>query len=174
MEFHPYSKAEQLGKHQKPLDKPKYKERRPKKKNHLKTEVLKGRRVPDKKTRGKISKTDYREAIMQHGPYCWVCGTSRDVEAHHVRFRSNSGRGGWRNVRFLCAAHHRGLFSPHRNDKLRKKLEELHEALYGQYYWCDRFDLFKLGLTSNTTKESFESYMKKQGVKASDSASNHS
>jgi 5-methylcytosine-specific restriction endonuclease McrA len=38
---------------------------------------------------------------------CQVCGTSRDVECHHVVFRSHGGGHEPDNLTLLCAACHR-------------------------------------------------------------------
>lgn len=156
--FRPYSKAEQLGAKEKPvLKKKRYPE---KKKKKLKPEVYKGRVIPKRSTRGRITTKEYNEALRQHGAYCYVCGTTEGLEAHHVRFRSALGRGRWRNIRFLCSKHHRGEYSPHRNEGLRKELEQLHEELYGKFYWSDKYDLFLENLIPNTTDIAFEEFMK--------------
>ncbi|MGG3734485.1 HNH endonuclease signature motif containing protein [Heyndrickxia coagulans] len=110
--------------------------------------------------RGKITKEQYNQALQKHGAFCFVCGTTENLEAHHVRFKSAGGRGQWRNIRFLCAEHHRGKYSPHQNEQLRKELEKLHEKLYGPWFWADKYDLFKAGLIPNTTDEEFEKFMK--------------
>ncbi|KYC64712.1 HNH endonuclease [Heyndrickxia coagulans] len=148
-EYRPYSKAKQLGK--KPV-------KRKGKKRH--GEMVKGRKIPSKTVRGRITKAEYIEALRRNGDCCYICGTTLNLEAHHVRFRSAGGRGKWRNIRFLCAEHHRGKYSPHRNEQLRKELEKLHEKLYGPWFWADKYDLFKAGLIPNTTDEEFEKFMK--------------
>lgn len=138
-----------------------YMKKRPKKTkktNPLKQEIYKGRKIPTKQQRGKITTAQYNEAARQHGYECYVCGCQTSLEAHHVKFRGNSGRGGWRNIRFLCSEHHRGNYSPHQNETLRKEIEALHEELYGPHYFCDKYDLFKLGLIPNTDDKSFEKF----------------
>ncbi len=163
MEFKPYSKEYQLRHSKKDNDKPKIKEQRykkKKKKSPLKQEVYKGRKIPTKQQRGKVTKKEYNEALRRQGEMCLICGTNQGLEAHHVKFRSDNGRGTFRNLIFLCSNHHRGNISPHQNESIRKKLELLQESKYGPYYWADRYDLFKLNLIPNTDSVTFETYMK--------------
>ncbi|GIN88685.1 hypothetical protein J6TS2_50710 [Heyndrickxia sporothermodurans] len=162
-EYKPYSKEQQIGKPK--IKKKRYPEKKKKKRNPLKQEIYKGRVIPKKSKRGRISSNEYAEAQRKHGDCCYVCGTTINIEAHHIRFRSNSGRGNWRNIRFLCDKHHRGSYSPHQNEDLRKELEKLHESLYGPYYYCDKYDLFKLGLIDNTTDSAYEKFMSLEELK---------
>jgi hypothetical protein len=154
MSFSPYSKEKQLGYH---------KTKKPKKK---KNRTYKGRTIPTRKVRGKITKSEYERAKEQHGFECYFCGKQNELECHHVYFRSSGGRGTYRNLRFLCSEHHRGVNSVHKNRKMRKQLEELHKQLYGEFYYCDRFDLFQMGMIPNTTKDSFEKFMREEGERA--------
>lgn len=147
--YRPYPKERQLWK-------------KPRKGRKKKGETIKGRRVPSASVRGKITKEQYNQALQKHGAFCFICGTTENLEAHHVLFKSAGGRGQWRNIRFLCAEHHRGKYSPHQNEQLRKELEKLHEKLYGPWFWADKYDLFKAGLIPNTTDEEFENYMRKE------------
>jgi 5-methylcytosine-specific restriction endonuclease McrA len=169
MPFQPYPKSKQLGKNQKDKDLPKFKSKRPKKKkkNPLKTEVYKGRTIPSKKIRGRITTAEYNEALRQHGEHCHFCGTTTNLECHHVipkgYSRIKNGRGVWRNLRFLCSEHHRGKTGVHENKMLMEGLQVLHESLYGPYFWCDRYDLFKLGLIPTPTSECYERFMQEQG-----------
>jgi hypothetical protein len=166
-EYNPYPKEKQLGK-----DKPKYKEKRPKKKkpkNPLKREIYKGRVIPTQKERGKVTRAEYNEALRRHGETCYFCG-SPNIEMHHVMPKGFSkvkkGRGKWRNLRALCPEHHRGKTGVEHNPRMMKELQDLHESLYGPYYWCDEYDLFKMGLIPNTTKESYENFMKEEEERA--------
>lgn len=147
----------------KPKDKPKYKVKKPKNKKK-KLEVFKGRTIPPKKTRGRITATEYKKALAEHGEYCWVCGSTMNLECHHVvpkGFSKNrNGRGVWRNLRFLCSEHHRGKTGVHQNKDLMEKLQQEHERLHGPHFYKDRFDLFQEGLIPNPTKEAYEAFMK--------------
>ncbi len=153
--FHPISKAEQVRKV--PVKQ---------RKQHNKPEIYRGRRIPLASTRGKINRTEYNEALRKNGDTCFVCGTTIGLEAHHVKFRSDSGRGKWRNIRFLCFEHHKGKRGPHHNERFRRELEKLHEDLYGPWYWADKYDLYKAELIPNTTDEAFETFMQEEERKA--------
>ncbi|MBS4200300.1 HNH endonuclease [Bacillus sp. FJAT-49732] len=171
MSFRPYSKAEQLNVKEKPSPKKKrYPKKKKKRHQPLKPEIYKDRLIPKRSTRGRITSKEYNEALRQHGEYCFLCGTTAGLEAHHVKFRSDGGRGQWRNIRFLCSEHHRGENSPHKNENIRKRLEKLHESLYGPFYWCDKYDLFLGNLIPNTTEEAFEEFMEKEAKKLNGSA----
>jgi hypothetical protein len=163
-EVHSYSKADQLKGHQKSKDKPKFKEKRPKKKKK-KLETFKGRTIPPKKVRGKVTTADYKKAQEEHGESCFFCG-SPFVECHHVVpkgfSRHKNGRGVWRNLCFLCTEHHRGDAGVHQDKEKMELLQELHEMKYGPNFYKDRFDLFKEGLTPNTDKDTFESFMERE------------
>jgi YHS domain-containing protein len=148
--FHPVPKPSKR-------DIPQFKEKRPKK------QTIKGREVPSKKTRGRVTTVEYNEALRQHGETCYFCNSS-NIEMHHVKpkkYSGESGRGVWRNLRALCPEHHRGENGVHGKNgrKLLLELQEVHKRLYGPHYYHDRFDLFALGLIPNTTKESYESFM---------------
>lgn len=149
--FHPISKETQLRKV--PVKQ---------RKQHSKSEVHKGRLIPKRSVRGRILKKDYNEALRRHGEYCFLCGKTTDLEAHHVKFRSAGGRGGWRNIRFLCGGDHRGENGPHQDEGVRRALEVIHEELYGPWYWADKYDLFMAGLIPTPTGECFERFMSEQ------------
>jgi hypothetical protein len=136
-------------------------------KGKKKQETFKGRTIPTKRERGKINKSDYQRVIDEHGFECWYCGTTQNLECHHIVFRSQGGRGVWTNLRFLCSEHHRtGKESVHQNKKIMQKLQYEHMKMFGKYYFQDRFDLFKLGLIPTPTKEVYESFMEKERKKS--------
>jgi len=127
----------------------------PKKRKKKKLEVYKGRTIPSAKTRGQISKREYERMVEEFGSVCIVC-CSPYIEAHHIRFRSQGGRGKWRNLAPLCKKHH---MKAHSDRKFADWLREEREKRFGSWYWADEYDLFKAGLIPNTTKEAFEKYM---------------
>ncbi|KIL79557.1 hypothetical protein SD77_2011 [Bacillus badius] len=158
LEFSPYSKEQQLAGHQKKeKDRPKFKPRRPKKQKR-KAETYKGRVIPKAKVRGEISKKEYNRAIEAFGECCVMCGDPR-IEMHHVKYRSQQGRGGYRNLMPLCNDHHSDA---HTNRKFADMLREQRAQQFGEWYWADKFDLFKAGLIPNTTEKAFETYMDEQ------------
>lgn len=155
MEFRPVPKPVS-----KPKEKPRYKERKPKKRKKL--ETFKGRTIPPAKVRGSISKKEYEKVIDIYGRSCAYCFSSY-IEMHHIRFRSQQGRGTYRNLIPLCKEHH-GL--AHRNRVFADQLRRERIQAYGEWYWADKFDLWKQNLIPNTTDKAFEDFMLKEEVKA--------
>lgn len=153
--FHPVSKESQIRKV--PIKQ---------RKQNNKPEVHKGRLIPKRSVRGNVTRKEKNKALAAHGEHCHFCGKTSGLEAHHIRFRSAGGRGQWRNIRFLCHEHHRGKHSPHRDERIRQELENLHRELYGEWFWADVYDLFKAGLIENTTDEAFEEFMQEEEKKA--------
>lgn len=153
LNFKPYSKADQLRGHQKPKDKPKPKERRYKKKKK-KLETFKGRTIPPARARGNISKKEYEKAVEAFGTACVYCGDPY-IEMHHIRFRSQQGRGNYRNLIPLCKNHHN---KAHQNREFADHLREQRIEQFGEWYWADKYDLFKAGLINNTTDGAYENF----------------
>lgn len=120
------------------------------------------RKAPSTKTRGSISKTEYNRMIEAFGCHCVICGDPR-IEAHHVRFRSQGGRGKWRNLAPLCKIHHQ---LAHQDRDFADWLRKEREVRYGSWYWADEYDLFQAGLIPNTTKEAFEKFMREEERRA--------
>ncbi|AWO74945.1 HNH endonuclease [Geobacillus thermoleovorans] len=157
-EFHPAPKPT---KQRKDKPKPKLKVKKPKKRK--KPQTYKGRVIPSRKARGSVSKREYTRMIEEFGNACLVCGSTYNIEAHHVRFRSQGGRGKWRNLAPLCKIHHQ---LAHQDRDFADWLRQEREARYGSWYWADEYDLFQAGLIPNTTKEAFEKYMEGEEERA--------
>jgi hypothetical protein len=138
-------------------EKQKFKNKRPKAKKK-KLETLKGRTVPPSKVRGSISKKEYEKAIEAFGNVCAICGNPL-IEMHHIRFRSQQGRGNYRNLIPLCKTHHT---EAHMNRQFADGLRAERVEMFGEWYWADKFDLIKAGLITNTTNEEFEKFMVKE------------
>lgn len=147
--------------------------KRPKKakreKNPLKKEIHRGRNIPLKQQRGRITTAEYNEAARQHNEWCWFCGSTNALEMHHVMpkgfSRHKSGRGVWRNLRLLCESCHKGEDGVHQNKEKMQALQDEHERLYGPLFWCDAHDLFKMQLIEDNTKELYEAYMLEEAKK---------
>jgi 5-methylcytosine-specific restriction endonuclease McrA len=152
MPFSPYSKEQQLGYN---------KAKKPKKK---KKHTYKGRVVPTKKQRTKITKKDYNKMIEEFGSMCSVCGRTQ-IEAHHIVFRSQFGSGNWRNLTPLCNKHHQLV---HKDRNLAEWFRTKRKERFGEHYWKDRFTLFREELIPNTTTDSFEKFMKGEEERARD------
>lgn len=123
------------------------------KKNKL--ETYKGKSIPKGKDRSTISKREFNRMIEEHGSVCLECGNPY-IESHHAKFRSQLGKGYFRNLVPLCKEHH---MKCHRSFEYAEKWRNYLERLYGQYYWCDKYDLWKLGLIQDPTPELFEKFM---------------
>lgn len=158
-EFHPVPKTVKARK-----DKPKtrIREKKPKKRKG-KVQTYKGRVIPNRKVRGSVSKREYTRMVEEFGRACLVCGSTYTIEAHHVRFRSQGGRGKWRNLAPLCKIHHQ---LAHQDRDFADWLRQEREARYGSWYWADEYDLFQAGLIPNTTKEAFEKFMREEERRA--------
>lgn len=154
MDFLPYSKDQQLKGHQKEKRKSKYKEKRPKKKKN--PQLYRGRIIPTKKQRTKISPGDYTRMLEEFGEYCQMCGYT-PIEAHHIVFRSHFGSGNWRNLVPLCKkCHHQA----HQQKEFADLMRDMRTERFGIHFWKDVYTLFKEGLVKNTTPEAYERFMK--------------
>lgn len=155
-EFRPVPKPVKAERKLKP-----YMKKRPKKKpkTKKKLELFKGREIPVSKKRSAISKKDYEQAVEAHGAVCVEC-TNPYVEMHHAKFRSQQGRGRYRNLIPLCKDCHSRA---HTEFAFAEKWREWLADRYGPLYWADKYDLFKMGLIPNTTDESFEEFMRVEG-----------
>lgn len=158
--FHPISKEAQIRKV--PV-----KRRR----QNNKPELYKGRMIPKKSVRGRITRETYNKTIDMHGFECFFCGTTSNLQCHHVvpkgYSRAVSGRGVYRNLRFLCEKHHENTKNGvHGNPEMLRKVQEYHEELYGPHYYKDVYDLFKEGLIHNTEPEEYEAFMQEEERKA--------
>ncbi|WP_144559572.1 HNH endonuclease signature motif containing protein [Shouchella miscanthi] len=132
---------------------PKFKEKRPKKSKKM--QQFKGVKIPSRKTRGQICKKDYEKAMEYWGDGCAMTGHTA-IEMHHVKFRSQGGRGSWRNLVPLVESLHKKCHQDRSHaDYWREELE----SRFGKWYWADRFDLYKEGLIPNATHEAFEKFM---------------
>jgi hypothetical protein len=137
----------------KPKEKPKYKEKRPKKKKN--PNLYRGRMIPSKKDRTRITEAAYKRMIEEFGEYCLLCGYV-PIEAHHITFRSQMGSGGWRNLVPLCKRCH---VEAHKRKTIADQLREDRELIFGKWYWADKYTLFKENLIPNTTDQAFERFM---------------
>lgn len=84
------------------------------------------------------------KSILQNKKECFYCGTTANLECHHVVFGS-----GLRKVSdklglkvWLCAEHHRGSYSPHmRRDfdlRLRRFAQSCYEEKHSRQEWMQR------------------------------------
>lgn len=149
--FHPVPKPIST-----PKDKPKYKEKRPKKKKN--PQLYRGRMIPTKKERTKITEKDYKRMIDEFGEYCQMC-CHTPIEAHHIVFRSQFGSGSWRNLAPLCNKCHR---QAHIDKGFADLIRDMRAERFGPHFWKDIYSLFKEGLVKNTTPETYEKFMREE------------
>ena len=162
MEFKPYSKEMQLQGHQKDKDRPKFKERKYKKKKN--PYLYRGRIIPSRKERTKITEENYNRMIDEFGEYCMMCGHV-PIEAHHIVFRSQFGSGNWRNLAPLCDKCHK---QAHTQREFADLIRDMRAERFGPHYFKDVYSLFKEGLIKNTFPEAYERFMKAEEAKMSD------
>lgn len=82
-------------------------------------------------------------SILQDAKECWYCGTTQNIECHHIIFgrglRKISERLGLKV--WLCADHHRGAYSPHqRRDfdlRLRRAAQSIFVDTHSQEEWME-------------------------------------
>lgn len=117
------------------------------------------RRKPKRKDRGKITKYDYQQALDWFGDTCNICN-SRPIEMHHIRFRSNGGRGRFRNLMPLCKFHHE---QAHQDRGFADSLREERAEAFGEYYYADEHDLHEAGLIEEATEEQLNNYFNEMG-----------
>lgn len=141
--MHPYPKSQQLKK----LGR-----------KEKKLEVYKGRTIPSRKQRASISKKEYNRTLEAFGDVCCICGNPQ-IELHHIVFRSQGGKGGFRNLIPLCKEHHK---KAHKHRRFADQLREQRKQLFGEYYWADKYDLFKKGLIPNTDDKTFEKFFEEE------------
>jgi hypothetical protein len=96
--------------------------------------------------------------IKEFGEYCLNCGHTPDRGSSY-RFSLADGSGQWRNLAPLCGRCH-GL--AHKIKSYADQLREDREALYGKWFWADKYTLFKEGLIPNTTDDAYERFMVQQ------------
>lgn len=82
------------------------------------------------------------KSIMQSTKECYICGTTRWLQLHHVYFgknRQNSDKNGF--VCWLCEAHHTGTYGVHgkMGDYLDKKLKRECQEIYERTHSREEF-----------------------------------
>lgn len=127
-------------------------------KGYSKADQLKMNTRKKTKKRNSINNKEYEKMIQEFGSDCFFC-KGNGVEAHHVKYRSQGGRGTWRNLRMLCIACHDDL---HNFENMRLELQAEHERLFGKNYYMDRDDLYDKGLIAEPSDELLEAYFFKR------------
>ena len=111
------------------------------------------RKQPKAQERNRITPKEYNKAVEAWGDSCF-CGNPY-TEMHHITYRSKGGRGVFRNLIPLCKIHHE---QAHKDDSFRRNLEIQRKRVVGDYYWCDKYDLYNEGLIDEPTENKLERF----------------
>ena len=138
MGFSPYSKEEQLKGHQKPKDKPKFKQKRyPQPKKPKKQYTGEKNEKPTMKQRKMFSKKVREEAYRLFNYRCGNCGVNRIDDPHHIRRKSDGGKGLLTNCLPVCRPCHVNI---HKHPELEMKWKQWAKEQYGNDFWMDEWD----------------------------------
>lgn len=137
----------------------------PRRRDKSRTKSATGIKKPTLYQRGYFGK-DYDKLYEVNGKVCGervhrtygeeIPPCSGGLEAHHAKFKSQGGRGTWRNGQPLCTAHHQFA---HKESWYAEKWRDIKESMYGEHYYKDEWDLYKEGLIDEPTEEKFEAFM---------------
>lgn len=116
------------------------------------------RRKPKQKERGEITKAQRQLTLDWFGDSCTNCN-GYPIELHHVVFRSQGGRGGYRNLMPLCKTCHT---KAHTDRQFADYLREMRMEAFGQHFFQDMYDLEELGFIENATELQFEKFMRNE------------
>lgn len=94
------------------------------------------RRKPNRRKRNNFSKKVREEILERDEGLCQQCG-AEGTEIHHVRFRSQNGRGVATNGVLLCYTCHTKV---HQNRDLALQWQKHYESYYGKDYYKDEWD----------------------------------
>jgi hypothetical protein len=177
IDFHPYPKSKQLGKHQKEKDTPDFKAKRTykkkrKPKENKNVQMYHDRIIPHWKQRGKFDTQTVNDILRIWGEWCYVCG-SPNYSIHHVYEKGfgKGGRGVVTNGIPLCTVHH--TESPtgvHHNRELYEEIRQLFIDAFGPYYYRDKYDLWMMGLITSPTDEQYAKFMRQELEKVKEHA----
>ena len=95
------------------------------------------RRKPTRRKRNAFSNKVKQQIYERDNGLCQQCGAP-GTQIHHVKFRSQGGRGVYSNGVLLCHSCHRMV---HDNRELALKWQKHFESMYGKDYYKDEFDL---------------------------------
>ena len=98
---------------------------------------IRKRRKPTRKQRNNFSQKARQEIYERDEGKCQEC-FRLGTEIHHVKFRSQGGRGVVTNGLLLCSDCHRKV---HQVRKFARKWQEIFEERYGSDYYKDEWDL---------------------------------
>jgi len=92
---------------------------------------------PSMQSRKKFSKEVKQKAMELYNGLCGVCKVKTAVDPHHIRFKSDSGKGVINNCLPVCRECHIKI---HKNDELAMRLRVEAKKRHGTLYWTDEWD----------------------------------
>jgi 5-methylcytosine-specific restriction endonuclease McrA len=95
------------------------------------------RRIPKQKFRNEFHRSCRQMIYERDNGMCRNCGTPGQ-EIHHVRFRSQGGRGVYENGLLLCHSCHEMM---HKDYDRARTWQTIFEHEYGSDYFRDQWDL---------------------------------
>jgi len=95
------------------------------------------RRIPKQSARNRFTKEVAEQIIERDNNLCQLC-FSLGAEIHHVKFKSQGGRGVVSNGLLLCPHCHR---LAHQEYEVAESLRQRMIMRYGSDYYKDRWDL---------------------------------
>ncbi len=142
-----------------------WKKPKPKEKKAKKVEVISrernGIKPPSRSVRNAFTLAERNKALEIFGKSCNIPNCPYEaVDFHHVIYRSQIGRGVWRNAIPLCLHHHDLV---HEMKAFRKHLEAMRIKQFGPYFYMDKWDLWLKGLIEDPTQKEYDKFMDKQG-----------
>lgn len=115
----------------KPLNKPKA---GPKKKTKR---IRKENKIPSMRMRKKFSPAVKEKALEKFDYLCANCRKAKPADPHHIRRKSDGGKGVFTNCLPVCRPCHDEI---ERNVELRQYWKEWAKKEYGYDYWMDEYD----------------------------------
>lgn len=101
------------------------------------------RRVAKRGDRSKFSKM-VRDQVKEHfNNTCQMC-LGKGIHLHHVKFRSQGGRGVFSNALLVCNSCHKEI---HLSNDLAKHWREVYKKKHGPTYFMDEEDIRQKQLT---------------------------
>lgn len=167
--FFPQPKPEKQEKKKKGLSKmkpynknvPQKKKKKAPKKQAVISAERQGTKPPSISSRNEFSEKERERALKEFGTVCNDPTCSMPAsDLHHIVFRSQSGRGVWRNAVPLCISHHEKC---HKNRRYADAWREFRRRLFGEFFFMDSWDLWLLGhIPDPEKKHYFEDFMNNQ------------
>lgn len=150
----------------KPYEKklPQKKKKKRQKKQAVISAERSGIKPPDIGIRNSFSEKEREKALKEFGNTCNdpTCSMTAS-ELHHIVFRSQSGRGVWRNAVPLCISHHEKC---HKHKAYAEMWREVRRRLFGEFFYMDKWDLWLMGkIADPEVNHYFEDFMINQEVK---------